>query len=352
MVFGIIGWFFKKVIGQIDVFRKYKGFKPAHTSAATIISNSKDLMYKSAGLENLKKKLRDQIKSYNNRINELKKMRTPEPGVKKHAREKKHEHKYHRKRRWLLSLTNLITGNMRTFSNEFNKAVGKLKDITFDSQVILYDIEDNLNGFFDSYLDTYKKLRRDKEDTEGVKNRADKINLIKVELMTELRKLWLESKAQKRPGAMSHYAITEEVMSLLRGNIVLLRKIKKNAIESGNLTLMLSRSNDIENIDKYSRTIIKDNALIQKDVKIIFNKLDSWLREVEDNIAILDEITKKHLLKILNKSKRRYTSAVYDIVNQSRRLYMDVKTKHVDMKVEKPEKKILEMPKEVKGRAA
>jgi len=332
----------KRIIGQLDVFRKYKGIKPAQTSAATIISNSKSLMRRVLELKRLEIQLRKQIQDYKDRINEFRGMAVPGPGTEKHGEAKKHEIRYYSRRRYLLSLLILITNTIKNLSKKFDETVAMLRDITLDSQVVLFDFEENLNRFFDDYHKEYAKLRRGKEDTAGIKDLADRINRIKEYLISELRVLWQASKAQERR-VPSKYTIEE--LSFM-GNIPILRKMKIYAIEVGNLTLRIPELDpmNIGNVEENSKKMIRDNALIQKDAKILFNRLYHLLERTKSSIAVLDKINKKRLTRILNISGRKYNSAMGNITSQSRRLWMDIRIRPVRMQLPKA--------REIKRRAA
>ncbi|MBW2977301.1 hypothetical protein KY331_00495 [Candidatus Woesearchaeota archaeon] len=342
----------KKIIEQFisHPFKKYKGIKPAQTSAATMISDSKSLIRNVLELKRSERQLRKQIQDYKGKLNELRGIRGPGPGTEKHGEAKKYEEGYNSKRRYLVSLIALISNTITALSKRFDETIGTLSNITLDSQVVLFDLEEKLNKFLDSYLRKYRKLGKKRAFATALKDLADRINRIKADhLKSELRALWQASKAQKRR-ITSKYTI-EEISFM--GNVPILRKIKRHAIETGTLTLRISNLDPKMGmgIAENSRKLIRDNVLIQKDVKVLFNRLYHLLKRTKNDVGIFDEVNKKRFLGILNKSQRKYDSVMRDITSQSFRLYLDVRIRPVPMKVEQPKKIVKLSARRIKRRA-
>lgn len=325
MVFG----FLRRFIWIFDITREFKGIKPAQTAAAGMISNSKRLIYKSIALKGLEKQLEKQIDDYKESTKEFKRMRTPEPGAER-LKERKHEKRYHGRRRQLLSLINLISETLKTFSKEFNESIDKLKSITFDSNIIIFELEYDLDRFISEYHRIAKKLIKENRSTAGIKEFADKINILKSDLKSELRILWEASKYGER-GVLSKYTVEEWS---LRGDVPLLRKMKASSIEIGSLVLRTSKLDplNIESITENSKKLITNCVAVQKDTKILLNRLHHLLSRTISNINGLDKAIRKDFLRILRKPEKKYASSTKEMTAQSRRLFMDIRIKPVYIK--------------------
>jgi len=325
MVFG----FLKRFLWFFDITREFKGIKPAQTAAAGMISNSKRLIYKLIALKGLEKQLEKQINDYKEKTKEFKKMRTPEPGAER-LEARKHERKYHGRRKQLLSLINLISETLKSLSKEFNDSIDNLKSITFDSNIIIFELEYDLNRFISAYHKIAGKLRKENRSTAGIKGFADKINTIKSDLKSELRVLWEASKYGER-GGLSKYTVEEWS---LRGDVPILRKMKVSSIEIGNLILRTSNLDplNIESITENSKKLIHDCVLVQKDTKILLNRLHHLLSRTKNNLNNLDKAIRKDFLRILRKPEKKYASSTKEMTAQSRRLFLDIRIKPVYIK--------------------
>jgi hypothetical protein len=307
--------------------RRYRGFQPAQTAAAVMISCSKDVINSYLDVLRLKKQLEKQIKDYTERVRSFERMKTPEPGARK-KREKEKSEYYHIKRRVLLAVIHLMEQTAANFSKELIKALKDLRRINLASQRVLFILDKRLNRFLDFYHKEYKRRARSRQPVAGLKEFADKIVTLKGELKSELRKIWEASKTQER-GVLTHYSIEEWS---LQGSVRILKLTKQKAIEVGTIVQMMKGilPTNIERVAENSKTLIENNVLIQKNVKTLVKRFNDKLSEAMIDISKIKGSA--HLLRILNRAQREYRRVTKEFTEQSRRLWMDIR--YMNVKIE------------------
>lgn len=333
-----------KITGMLNPFKRYMGVKPVLTACASIIGDSADLIPVLEEMHTLQSRLDEMYPIYKTGLEKFRSASVPGSAeTTMHTASK-----YYNQRQMLANSIQEMDICLSKMIDRIDFSIDNLEDITFNSQIILFNLNRRIDRFADDFI---KKIRiankqkrrleikkRSEKDTKkldqikreinefaekinNARSNLNEINSLKEEFKAELRNLWEASKFQERE-VPSKYLVKE---FSIRGNIIVARIMKRRAIESGNLLNGFFGGITTDNFISKSRMLIKDIRIIQMNAKILIARMAVLLHKTNSTSQSLSPSIAHKFEKRLEDSQSRIKSVKADITQQSIRLFLDTR---------------------------